>query len=375
MEMEKPLTLTRGVIPLAARPAFVTLGAMLVMVFLVIFNARGNLLELARLGTQYSQNDPNGTEGYDGQFVYYIARDPDPQLVRSFLDVPAYRYQRILLPLTAHILSLGHVEAIPWLLPVIVLLSQFVGTWIVGELLFRWGISPWYALTYGLWVGFTLAIRLDLPEPIAYALVAGGILAQERSKHLLSYTLFGLSIFAKEVAILFVAAAVLSLLLQKNWRQLAGLFLISILPYALFQLWMLKVFGQPGIGSGGAMATSFELIPFMGLWRIWSFSQIYALAMFIVFIPALVFPSMWGILASLRKLMDRDSSMVVFALLLNAMAIAFLPFSTFRETGGLLRFACGLVLAVLLFSARYKLARVLRYSQLWIILNVFLIKS
>jgi hypothetical protein len=279
------------------------------------------------------------------------------------------------LPLASHILSLNNVEVIPWLLPVIVVLSQFVGTWIVGELLFIWGVSPWYALTYGLWVGFTLSIRLDLPEPLAYALVAGGLLAQVRGKHLLSYTLFGLSLFAKEVAILFVVAAVLSTLSQKNWRQLSGLVLISILPYGLFQLWLLQIFGHPGIGSGGAMATSFELIPFMGLWRIWSFSQIYAIAMFIVFVPALVIPSIWGFLASLRKLTDRDTNVVVFALLINALAIACLPFSTFRETGGLLRFACGLVLAVLLFSARYKLARVLRYSRLWVILNVFLVKS
>jgi hypothetical protein len=57
------------------------------------------------------------------------------------------------------------------------------------------------------------------------------------------------------------------------------------------------------------------------------------------------------------------------------MMIAFLPYSTARETGGLLRFACGLVLAVLLFAARYRQRRALNYSFLWIVLNVFLLKS
>ena len=373
--MEKPLIIYRGIIPLTVRPAFVTLAVMLLMVFMIIFNAGGNPLELARVGTMYSQNDPTGSEGYDGQFNYYIAREPAPQLVQSLLDVPAYRYQRILLPLATNILSFGHEAIIPWLLPLIVLLSQFVGTWIVGELLHRWGISPWYALTYGLWVGFTLSIRLDLPEPLAYALVAGAFLARERKKHLISAILFGLGLFAKEVTILFVVAAVLSTVMQKDWRNLSGLLLISLLPYGLFQLWLLKVFGQPGIGSGGAMATSFELVPFMGLVRIWLFSPIYGLAMAIVFIPTIVLPSIWGVLAAIRKLIDHDTSVVVFALLFNASAIAFLPFSTFREPGGLLRFACGLVLAVLLFSARFRLVKVLRYSQFWIILNVFLVKS
>ncbi len=33
----------------------------------------------------------------------------------------------------------------------------------------------WYALIYGLWAGFTLAVRLDLPEPLAFALVAAAL--------------------------------------------------------------------------------------------------------------------------------------------------------------------------------------------------------
>jgi hypothetical protein len=373
--MEKALAFPGGWIPPTARPAVLTFAAMLLMVSLVILNAGGNPLELARIGTLYSQSDPQGTEGYDGQFVYYIAREPDPHLVQSLLDVPAYRYQRILLPLAANLLSFGNDASIPWLIPLIILLCQFAGTWIVGVLLAHWGVSPWYALTYGLWVGFSLSIRLDLPEPVAYALVAGAILAWERKKHLISYVLFGLGLFAKEVTILFVAAAVIAAVSQKSWRDLLGLGFISLFPFACFQVWLLQVFGQSGIGSGGAMATSFELIPFMGLLRIWFSSPIYGLAMLIVFIPAVILPSIWGIIVSLRKLIDWDTNVVVFALLFNALAIPFLPFSTFREPGGLLRFTCGLVLAVLLFSARYRLIKILRYSQLWIVLNVFLVKS
>lgn len=373
--MEKPLAFPHLTIPLAVRPAIVMLAAMLLLLLLIILGAGGDPLELARIGTFYNESDPQGSQGYDGQFVYYIARELDPQLVQPFLDVPAYRYQRILLPLVAHLLSLGYDGVIPWLLPLIILLSHFVGTWIVGELLARWGVNTWYALTYGLWVGFTLSIRLDLSEPVAYALVAGAILAWDRKKHLISYVLFGLSLFAKEVTVLFLIAAILTALLQRSWRDLIGLVLISLLPFGIFQIWLMDVFGQAGIGSGGAMATSFEFIPLMGLFRIWLASPTYGLAMMIVFIPAVVVPSIWGIIASLRKLIVWDINVVVFALLFNALAIPFLPFSTFRETGGLLRFASGLVLAVLLFAARYRLVRILRYSQLWIVLNVFLVKS
>jgi membrane protein CcdC involved in cytochrome C biogenesis len=66
---------------------------------------------------------------------------------------------------------------------------------------------------------------------------------------------------------------------------------------------------------------------------------------------------------------------VVLALMINSVVMFFLPFSTYRETGGVLRFACGLVLSVLLFTSRFRMKRVLNYSFLWLVLNVFLLKS
>jgi hypothetical protein len=132
---------------------------------------------------------------------------------------------------------------------------------------------------------------------------------------------------------------------------------------------------MPGIGSGGAMATPFEIIPFMGLLRIGYYSPVYLLAMLIVFLPAVVVPAVWGVWVGIRKWVTGDGTVVVLALALNALAMFFLPFSTYRETGGLLRFACGLVLCVILFAARYRMKKILNYSFLWLVLNVFLLKS
>jgi hypothetical protein len=356
-------------------PALVTLLVATILVAVALLLAGGDPLVLARLGTRFSQADPQGSEGYDGQFVYYIARNPDPQAVAAYLDVPAYRYQRILLPLLARTLALGRVELIPWLIIMIGVVSLVGGTWVVSELLAGWGVSRWYALVYGLWVGFVLAVRLDLPEPLAYALVAGALLASEHGRPRLSWLLYGLALFAKEVTVAFVLAALLSSLVQRRWQDVGGLLLVAIAPYALFQGWLWWIFGQPGIGSGGNMATPFELIPFMGLWRIANYSLAYLGAMLLVFGPATLLPTIWGIWASLKKLLEHQTNVVVLALLINALLIASLPFSTFRETGGLLRFMCGLVLAVLLFAARYKIRRVLNYSGLWLVLNAFVLKS
>lgn len=356
-------------------PAAIILLAGALFLGALIADAGGDPLVLARLGTRFSQGLPDGTEGYDGQFVYYIARDPRPQVVAPYLDEPAYRYQRILLPLAARALSAGDIRLIPWALAAIGLISLAAGVWVVGELLAGWGTSRWYALAYGTFAGFLLALRLDLPESLAYGLAAGGILAAERKKEGLSALLYTLALFAKEVTAVFLAAQVLAYLFQRRWRSAFTLAAAAGLPFLLFQIWLWAQFGRPGIGSGGAMATPFELIPLMGLFRIGSESLLYLAAMLVVFGPSVLLPAFWGVWSALRRWRSGEINVVVLGLLLNAALILFLPYSTFRETGGLLRFACGLVLAVILYAGRYHVRRVLNYSFLWFALNAFLIKS
>lgn len=355
-------------------PAFVTLLAAMILVAVTIVRAGGDPLILARIGTRFSQGDPQGTEGYDGQFVYFIALNPDPQQVAAYLDVPAYRYQRLLLPLLARAFSFGSPSLLPWTIVLIGVLSLVAGTWALGELLAGWGVSRWYALVYGFWAGFMLALVVDLPEPLAYGLVVVGVLALERNRTLLGWCMLGLAVFARETALLFVLAALAAYLSQRDARRAFGLSLVAIVPYLAFQAWLWMTFGQPGIASGGAMATPFEIVPYMGLLRIGQASLLYLLAMLLVFGPTVVFPSLWGVWRSARSWLAGERNQIVAGLFLNALVIAFTPFSTFRETGGLIRFATGLMLAVLLFAGRYRQRRALNYSVFWVVLNVFLIK-
>jgi hypothetical protein len=356
-------------------PAIIVLLISSIVVLIAIIVNGGDPLVLARIGTRFSEGDPSGTQGYDGQFVYFIAQNPDPYAIAARLDVPAYRYQRILLPLLARSLSMGNVGLLPWIIPVLGILSLVVGAWAVAELLVHWGVNPWYALIYGLWAGFLLALITDLSEPLAYGLVACGILAIEREQHILGGCLLGLSVFAKEVTLLFVLAALVVYLNERQWWKTIRLGLLGIFPFAIFQIWLWSVFSQPGIGSGGAMATQFEWIPFKGLFRIGSHSKEYLLAMLIVFGPTILLPVMWGIWASIKSWLTNERNLLVVGLFINALVIVFTPFSTFRETGGIIRFSSGLVLSVLLFAGKYRLRRVMNYSVFWLVLNVFLLKA
>src|ERR1051326_7782073 len=59
------------------RPWFITTALCLVYVGIVILSNKGNPNTLVTLGTRFSQQVADGTEGYDGQFNYYIAHDPN----------------------------------------------------------------------------------------------------------------------------------------------------------------------------------------------------------------------------------------------------------------------------------------------------------
>ena len=96
-----------------------------------LFQAQGDPLVFARLGQGFANGAPVGEPGYDGQFAYWIARDPRPTAAGPHLDVPAYRYQRIVYPLLAWALAAGQAAAVPWTLVLINVAAQLAGTCLV----------------------------------------------------------------------------------------------------------------------------------------------------------------------------------------------------------------------------------------------------
>jgi hypothetical protein len=163
--------------------------------------------------------------------------------------------------------------------------------------------------------------------------------------------------------------------LARGWHSALLFGVIAAGPFLLWQgvLWLWL--GQPGIGSGGAGATPFELIPFGGLLRTaeagWKVFALFALIM----LPLAVLPSLWSLWASVRDIYRHQWHPRTFALLTNALVIPFLPFSTFREPLAMLRFLSPLVAMVVLFGGSKRSRRVLMYSLLWLASAVFLLKD
>lgn len=328
---------------------------------------------LFELGTRYSQGIEAGSPGYDGQFSFYIASSPDPMEVEQKLDVPAYRYQRILFPILARLMAFGSEAWIPWSLVGVGLLAHWAGTWAVARYLLDRTLNPWYALSYGLWVGLVASIGLGLAEPLAYGLAASGWLLRSRGRAAWSALLFGLAVFAKETTIVFLLAAILAEWIERRRARALVAYLTSLAAFFVWQAWLWRTFGSPGLGSGGDMATSFEWIPFMGLLRIGAVNSL-ALGLFLlIFLPTIVLPTIWAVIASARSILRGESMAEALSLLGNGITVMILPFSTFREPLGLVRFSSGLILAVILFSASQQHMRPLRYSLFWSALLVILL--
>jgi hypothetical protein len=338
-------------------PALIVTLAAAVYLGWVLAAHGGDPLALADVGTKFSVPDPAGSEGYDGQFNYFIALYPDPLRAAQHLDIPAYRYQHILYPLLARVLALGSAAAIPWTLAGINLVSLAVFCFLAGELLAQRGASRWAAVPVGLWAGLLGAVRLDLSEPLALALVAGALyLAGPRldRRILPAALLLALAMLAKETMLPFLLGWMVWLILQREFRKGAWIG-SALVPFLGLQVWLWRVFGSWGLGSGGAGATSFEVLPFAGLVRIGLTSLAAMAVLAIVYLPGLLIPVVYGLVAPLRDVWRRQTGPEGWLLLVNALMIAFAPFSTFREPLGILRLACGLIFCLWLYAAARKI--------------------
>lgn len=353
----------------------------------------GNTDAFVQIGSCYSQCDPDAAcrdilgnpdatqeekdslaedaEGYDGQFVYFIASDPAE--AAPCIDVPAYRYQRILLPMSGRILSFGNTDLLPIAFVLINSIALILSTMLVEQLLVQMDRSRWFALVYGLFFGMVVSVRLSTTEPLAYGLVVGAIWFEQRKQPYITIALMLLAAFAKETTGLFVAGFLLYYLLERRWRDFAIMTIVVGGAFGAWQLYLYDFLGEFGIGSGGVGGTSFEIIPYNGIWRIWfdgSFAAFVVLGA--LFIPSAVIPSMWGLWVTIKEF--RSGEYHLYTCLFFAMVIImpFVPFSTYREFLGIFRFIVGMVLMHVLYAGLRYPGRPLTYSTLWLVLLIFL---
>ena len=224
----------------------------------------------------------NGTVGYDGQFFLYVALDPAG--ARPYLDNAAYRYGRPLYPLVARAAALGRAPAVPWTLLLVGIGAVTAAAFALATLLAREGASPWYGALAGAYPGLFLGVSHDLSEPLAYGLVAVGLLARRRTL-LGAAAVFALAGLTRETTLLFPLVLGLWLALADRRRRDGLLVLaVSIVPWLA-----LKAGLAVWLGSFGTPAQAHvEPVPLLGLVRQWPWNDYDVQELLAVVFPGLL---------------------------------------------------------------------------------------
>jgi hypothetical protein len=284
---------------------------------------------------------------YDGQFAYYIARDPVG--ARSYLGAnPSYRYQRILYPMLARCLALGQPALIPWTLLLINVVSISLGTELLGRMLKRHGLSPYLVLLLPFWLGQVSALRADLNEPLSFFCAIVALWLYERNRYMLSALAITASGLAKEMGLLFLPAILLVTLLRRRWGVALRYSLVVILPFALLQCFLSAWIGRSGLYR---ITDRFEGVPFYGF----MFTQPLAARVFLVLI--VVLPAAALLVLAVLQLRQDHRSLYAWSLVMNCLIIIFLPRLTAVDVLAVFRVATGVVIAALLFCAVHRLRR------------------
>jgi len=293
-------------------------------------------------------------DGYDGQFSYYIALAPVD--ARLHLDRVNYRYTRILYPMLARVMSIGRAALIPYLLIVINMLAIAAGTYILALWLGRKGLSPLFALVYGLSPGLFICLHRDLEEPLAYALVVLGMYLYSfgrRHRLIWSGLAFALAALTREYTALFPivlgvcllfdrATRHLSLRDQVRWRLPALFAALALGPLLVYKVSLLFWLGTstPSIPPGLYP----QIVPFGGLLADWQWNARILEIVAAVIVPALICAGM-GIWA-LRR---REAPPEIWLLLANVqLFVVMLNSTNFTTIIASARVTTGVLFAALL---------------------------
>jgi len=327
------------------------------------------LIHLGRIFVSKSQASPaitsragsyeyDGEIGFDGQFAYFIA--VDPVNARYYMDSPAYRYTRIVYPLTARALALGRADLVPYTLVLVNLAMIGVGTLALAAWLRRKGVSSWYAAVYGFYPGVLIALQRDVTEVMAYSLVAVAVYLFEVARRPLMWSsiVFAIAVLTRETAAIFAIGYGLSLLfegegewlrrLHRNARR-AALFLTACLfPMLLYKLFLLSWIGSLGFDA------HIEHVPFGGIlaWYPWQPGQMAEVQ--IVVIPAAIcgLAAVWALVRGVRRV-------ETWMLLANVLIlVVFLERPAFNDISSAGRITTGVALAAVLslpyFTGRFR---------------------
>lgn len=218
--------------------------------------------------------------GYDGQFFGRLALDPFNTRQNSLgikLDIPAYRYQRILYPFVAWTLALGQKRLVPYSLIIVNILSLTILGFLLLLLADKTNLNKNYLLFIPLLPGLIMALARDLSEPLATVLLVGALVSFLSSRYFVYGVLASLCVLCRETTLVFWASIGIVYVLSGSNRKEVWRFFFFLLPALTYGFWqwiLYNIFGETAFMAGpknfgypfaGMMNYIFEIIPFMSI--------------------------------------------------------------------------------------------------------------
>jgi len=238
--------------------------------------------DFIHLGTVWGLHIKSGTWGYDGQFYYQIARNPLG--AAQYMDNAPYRYQHLLYPLVAWLLSLGQAPLVPYALLLINLVAIVGSVEIVARLLVKAGLSPWFSLALGLYYGLAVGLTFDTTEPFTCMLLCLGIWSLEKKQWALAALWMGLATISREIAVLFPLCLAASFVWNRRWKETFYFIVLGVLPLSIFLGVLTLIFGHTGVSFG----PPFEHIPFAGIFDFRHTPHKFWLLVLVMLLPTLL---------------------------------------------------------------------------------------
>jgi hypothetical protein len=216
-------------------------------------------------------------QGYDGQFMYFIAFDPllqrfSDDLLRyhKWIDNPPYRYGRIGYPLMTALAAFGQPERFAFTMIYLIVLSNLAAAFFLVRIALFYKKSPFWALLYALIPAFLVSLNVGLPESLAAAFLLGGVFFYLREKFVPSALFLACAMLIRETAGIAVLVLAASEFFQRKNRSSALILVCSVIPLLIWRGFLvLKFFPDYGLKAipiwGGAVT-----VPFAGLFELWS---------------------------------------------------------------------------------------------------------
>jgi len=217
------------------------------------------------------------SNGYDGQFFYYMTFDPflvtfrdQPSRYGEYIDFPPYRYGRIGFSLLTRLFAAGDPVRYPVTMVTLLVVALGLCATLLAAIAHRHGFSLWWGFLILFIPGFWQCAEGTLPEPLAAAFFLAAYWCLLHRRWWVCGALLGVCMLMRETSGGLVLAAAAGLLLTGKRREGAIVTLMAFGPIVLWKGFVGTVF-WPEYGMAGVMPHPNDAgLPFGGVVKLWT---------------------------------------------------------------------------------------------------------